>query len=110
MSVFDQRQPSRIRVDTASALAVDVIVPCFIVLYPATDGSGKIQFAAVYENPAQFAALTAALIRQATAVGVMNVVMQSLTSTPTEITAQIFEPKPPGTPPDDLPAHLRNKR
>lgn len=108
-SPFAQPRPARIRIETDSSLAIDAIVPCFFVVYPNPDDSRQIQFATYTLSAAQLAELIAAAIRYATAQGVMNQVMQSLTTTSTKIEAQGYPPKPPGTPPDDMPPHLRGR-
>lgn len=110
MSVFEQSQPARIRIETGTTLNVDAIVPCFIALYPDPEGSGKVQIAEKHQNPAQLAAMIEAAIRFGTIAGVMDEVFRNLTNGPTQATLQQYGPRPPGTPPDDIPAHIRNRR
>lgn len=100
-------RPARLRIDTDSQLTIDVTAPCFLAVYPNPDDPRGVMFAVQVHTPQQLAELTAAVIRYATAQGAMQLVMRSLTSTPTQLTAQSFRPLPPDTPPDDQPKHLR---
>lgn len=100
-------RPARIRIDTDSQLAIDVEAPCFLAVYPNPTNPREVQFAAQAHTPLQLAELTAAVIRYATVQGVMQIVMQSLTSSPTQLSGQSFPPFPPGTPLDDQPPHFR---
>lgn len=110
MSAFEQPRPARIRIETDSVHTIDVVVPCFVAVYPEPGEPTKVAFAAKVHTPQQLAELTAAVIRYATTQGVMQMVMHALTNTPTQLDARDYPALPPNTPPDDLPPHLRRGR
>lgn len=109
-NIFDQHPPSRLRIDTGSTLAVDVVTPCFMAVYPDPAGSGQIQIAESHASPAQLVALAETVIRFSIIHGLMNEVLRSLTMAPLTAQLQSFPTLPPGTPPDDVPRHLRGPR
>lgn len=112
MSVFKTHRPSRIRIDTDTANAdVDAVVHCYLAVFPSTKrtagGLPVVHVSAQQQTPDQLAELVAAVIRYGQIAGVMDKVFASLLSSPTEANLTMHKPRPPGTPLDDQPPHLR---
>jgi hypothetical protein len=86
----------------------DVIVPAAIVVYPDPRKPGHIEIVQQHTAPPQLVALMVAVLRWASLLGIMGDVMRALAEGgPTETTTDYGSAPDPGTPPDDIPPHLR---
>lgn len=101
--------PCRVRFETA-AISRDIQAPAALVVFPDPSDPSQVEIIEQHGNRAQIVLLVATVVRWASVQGLMGDVMATIVTSPVQgqLTDHGSGPKP-GTPPDDLPPHLRRR-